>query len=334
MNARIKDVARKSGVSVATVSRVLNGGKNVSEELMKTVLNTIEELNYSPSYIARSLVTKKSNIIGVIVPDLTSSFFSTILSSIEENASVNNYNIMVCNIAENLDKELKYLNLFKQIRADAIIIMHEKIDDRIKNLIDGLQMPVIFCSCKAVDVNALSIIINDYSATYDATKYLIGMGHKNIAYIGGDLRDVTSGENRYEGYKKSMKDNGLEIDQQYIRFGDYKVQSGYTLMEEILKCKPAPTAVFAASDDMAVGALGCIIDHGYKVPDDFSVMGFDGSRMTEFVRPKLTSMQQPIKEMGAMAIKVLLDHLNNGTELLDQIVLKHRLVERESCRKL
>ncbi|MDD4296007.1 MAG: LacI family DNA-binding transcriptional regulator, partial [Ruminiclostridium sp.] len=123
MNARIKDVAKKSGVSVATVSRVLNGGDNVSDKLKQTVLKAIEELNYSPSHIARSLVTKKTNIIGVIVPDLTSSFFSTILSSIEENASANNYNIMVCNIAEDLDKELKYLNLFKQIRVDAMIVM-------------------------------------------------------------------------------------------------------------------------------------------------------------------------------------------------------------------
>jgi LacI family transcriptional regulator len=163
---------------------------------------------------------------------------------------------------------------------------------------------------------------------------LIGLGHKNIAYIGGDLRDVTSGENRYEAFKRAIKDNSLTLNEQYIRFGDYKIQSGYALMEDILKCNPIPTAVFAASDDMAVGALGCILDHGYKVPDDISVMGFDGSNLTEMVRPKLTSMQQPIKEMGAMAIKVLIDHLNYGTEFLDQLVLKHKLVERESCRKL
>jgi LacI family transcriptional regulator len=159
MNARIKDVAKKAGVSVATVSRVLNGGKCVSDKLKESVMSAIEELNYSPSYIARSLVTKKTNIIGVIVPDLTSSFFSTILSSIEENASANNYNIMVCNIAENLDKEYKYLNLFKQIRADAVIIMHEKTDDRIIKFVSGLPMPVIFCSCKAFGINNLSIII-------------------------------------------------------------------------------------------------------------------------------------------------------------------------------
>lgn len=334
MNARIKDVAKKSGVSVATVSRVLNGGDNVSDKLKQTVLKAIEELNYSPSHIARSLVTKKTNIIGVIVPDLTSSFFSTILSSIEENASANNYNIMVCNIAEDLDKELKYLNLFKQIRVDAMIVMHEKTDDRIKKLISGLQMPVVFCSCRAEGINVLSIIINDYAATYDATKYLIDLGHRNIAYLGGDLRDITSGENRYEGYKKAMLDNGLLLNEQYIRFGDYKIQSGYTLMEGVLRCNPKPTAILAASDDMAVGALGCIIDKGYKVPEDFSVMGFDGSSMTEIVRPRLTSMHQPIKEMGAMAIKILMEHLEENTEFLDQIVLKHKIVERESCKRL
>lgn len=333
MTAKIKDVAEKAGVSVTTVSRVLNGGKNVSRKLMADVMKAIEELNYSPSYIARSLVTKKTNMIGVIVPDLTSGFFSTILSSIEEVASLNNYNMLVCNIAENLDKELKYLNLFKQARVNGIIVMHEKMNNEIRDFINGINIPVIFCSCRVADINATSILIDDYSAAYDATNYLLKLGHKGIAYIGGDMRDITSGQNRYEGYKKALEESNVPLNREYVRFGDYKVQSGYKLTAELIKCQPVPDAIFAASDDMAVGALNYLMDHGYKIPDDFSIMGFDGSSMGEIVRPKLTSMQQPIKEMGAMAIKVLIDYLNEGAILLDHIILKHSIAERESCRK-
>lgn len=334
MTVKIKDVAKKSGVSVATVSRVLNGGKNVSDEVKEVVQNAIEELGYSPSYIARSLVKKKTNLIGVIVPDLTSSFFSTILSSIEENASSNDYNIVVCNIEENLDKEFKYLNLFEQMRVDGIIIMHEKTNTKIKEFINELHIPIIFCSCKGEGTNSLSIIVDDYNASYDAAKYLLNLGHKKIAYIGGDMRDITSGQSRYNGYKKALEDYGISLDDKYVKYGDYKMNSGYNLMNELIKYDPVPTAVFAASDDMAVGALNCIIDNGYRVPEDISIMGFDGSGLTEIVRPKLTSMQQPIREMGAVAIKMIIDNNNLDSYLLNQIIMKHKLVERESCRKI
>lgn len=334
MAIKIKDVAAKAGVSVSTVSRVLNGGKNVSQETMKNVLKAIDELKYTPSYIARSLVTRNTNMLGVIVSDLTSSFFSTILSSIEKTASLNNYNLLVCNIDENLDKEFRYLNLFEQMRVNGIILMHEKVDEKIRNILEETNIPVIFCSCKVADIDAMSILIDDFSAAYDATKYLLGLGHERIAYIGGDLRDITSGQNRYEGYRKALEKSNVKINEEYIKFGDYKLMTGYKLMAELIKCKPVPSAIFAASDDMAVGALNYLLDHGYKVPEDFSIMGFDGSSMGEIVRPRLTTVQQPINEMGAMAVKVLIDYLNEGTAFMEQIIMKHSILKRESCRKL
>ncbi|MDD9266693.1 LacI family DNA-binding transcriptional regulator [Paenibacillus sp. GCM10023248] len=333
MAPKIKDVAKKAGVSVTTVSRVLNGEKYVKDDLKAKVKLAIEELGYAPSHIARSLVRKKTNLIGVIVPDLTSSFYSTILSSIEETASLNDYNLLVCNIIEDTDKELKYLNVFHEMRVDGIIIMHEKLSDDIRSFIHKLDIPIIFSSVRPVDHKFISVIIDDYEAAYDATKYLIELGHERIAFIGGDMRDITSGQNRYVGYRNALKDQRVRIVNDYIRFGDYKIQSGYDMMKELLACEPRPTAVFAVSDDMAVGAMNCIHDHGLKVPDDLSIIGFDGSQLTELVRPRLTSMEQPIQDMGKITVNTLIDYISDpASSPREDLILVHKLVVRDSCR--
>ncbi|MDU0202914.1 MULTISPECIES: LacI family DNA-binding transcriptional regulator [Paenibacillus] len=333
MAPKIKDVAQKAGVSVTTVSRVLNGEKYVKDDLKAKVKRAIDELGYAPSHIARSLVRKKTNLIGVIVPDLTSSFYSTILSSIEETASLNDYNLLVCNIIEDTDKELKYLNVFHEMRVDGIIIMHEKLSEEIRNFIHKLDIPIIFSSVRPVDHKFISVIIDDYEAAYDATKYLTELGHERIAFIGGDMRDVTSGQNRYVGYRNALKDQSVRIINDYIRFGDYKTQSGYDMMKELLACEPRPTALFAVSDDMAVGAMNCIHDHQLKVPDDISIIGFDGSQLTELVRPRLSSMEQPIQEMGKITVNTMIDIISNpGSSPREDLVLKHKLVVRDSCK--
>lgn len=334
MAVKIKDVAQRAGVSITTVSRVLNGEKYVKDDLKLRVNQAIDELGYAPSQIARSLVRKKTNLIGVIVPDLTSSFYSTILSSIEETASFNDYNLLVCNIIEDIDKEFKYLNVFKEMRVEGIIIMHEKINEEIHNFIDKLNIPLIFSSVKPLEQKFISIIIDDYTAAYDATKYLIELGHTRIGFIGGDMRDITSGQNRYSGYLNALTDHQVEINDKYIRFGDYKVNSGYEQMREFLRCDEPPTAVFAVSDDMAVGAMNCIHDHHLKVPEDISIVGFDGSQLTELVRPRITSMEQPIQEMGRVSVDTLLKLIEGDLKIKEDIIMNHQLVVRESCRTL
>ncbi|WP_028558806.1 LacI family DNA-binding transcriptional regulator [Paenibacillus pinihumi] len=333
MAPKIKDVAKRAGVSVTTVSRVLNDEKYVKDDLKARVRRAIDELGYTPSHIARSLVRKKTNLLGVIVPDITSSFYSTILSNIEKTASLNGYNLIVCNIIEDIDKEYKYLQVFKEMRVEGIIIMHEKLNDEIRELIGKLDIPIIFSSVKPVDQSFISVIIDDYHAAYDATQYLIQLGHERIGFIGGDMRDMTSGQNRYVGYTQAFQDSGLEIEEEYIFFGDYKPQSGYNVMKEMLKCEPRPSAVFAVSDDMAVGAMNCIHDHGLSVPEDISVIGFDGSQLTDLVRPRLTSMEQPIDEMGKVTVDTLLDLISDEPKgAQEDVILKHKLVERNSCQ--
>lgn len=332
MQPKIKDVARMAGVSVTTVSRVLNGEKYVKDDLKHKVNLAIEELGYSPSHIARSLVRNKTNLIGVIIPDITSSFYSTILSSIEEAASEKNYTLLVCNISEDIEKEYKYLAVFQEMRVEGIIIMHEKINAEIRGLIHRMNIPVIFSSVKPMDQPFASVIVDDYQAAYDATAYLIGLGHEAIGFIGGDMRDVTSGQNRYSGYRSALTDKGIRIVEEHIRFGDYKVQSGYEQMKALLATDRPPTAVFAVSDDMAVGAMNCIRDNDLSVPADISVVGFDGSQLTEITRPTLTSMEQPIHDMGKVTVRTLLHQVESGEAPDGDIILDHRLVARDSCR--
>lgn len=334
MSVQIKDVARKAGVSLTTVSRVLNNEKYVSDRLKNKVLEAIEELNYTPNHIARSLVRKKTNLFGVIVPDITSSFYSTILSSIEEAAGDYGYNLLVCNIMEDEEKELKYLNIFSEMRVEGIIIMHEKINNEIKRFLEKTEIPIIFSSVKPINQKYPSVIVDDYKAAYDATKYLIDLGHERIALLGGDMRDITSGQNRYVAFRNALTTHGSDVMYEYIKFGDYKMNSGYELMQELLQCDPMPTAVFAVSDDMAVGAMNCVRDNQLSVPEDISIIGFDGSKFTEIVRPRLTSMEQPIHQMGLETVHALLRLIEEPGSVKQDIILQHELVIRESCKNI
>ena len=306
----------------------------MKEQIICKVNEAIEELGYTPSYIARSLVLQKTSLIGVIIPDITSSFFSTILSSIEECASQNNYNILMCNISENLNKELKYLNIFNEMRVDGIILMHERVNNSIYEFLNKLDIPVVLSSAKPLDLMFPSVNINDNRASYDATNYLISLGHKKIALIGGYMEDISTGKNRFCGYKKALEANDIILNEEYVKQGNYKLQDGYKLMEELLRCKDIPTAVFAVSDDMAVGAMNCILDNGLRVPDDISIVGFDDSNLASMVRPRLTTVHQPISEIGTMSVEILLNIINSQEILIDEVVLNHKLVVRDSCQKI
>lgn len=335
MSARIKDVAERAGVSVTSVSRVLNSEKYISQQILDKVNQAIKELNYTPSQIARSLKKQKTDTIGVIVPDLTNYFCSTILSIIEESASEYGYNLIVCNIAENLDKELKYLHALQEMRVDGIIIMHQKVDERILSFIEGATMPILFSCVRSPLPGKFSVLINDYQAALDATEYLIGLGHRRIAFLGGDLEDVTAGYSRYQGYLDALSKSAIPPNPDFIRFGNYKQESGRLMMQELLEQQERPTVVFAVSDDMAVGAMNCILDYGLRIPEDISVMGFDDSLFAEAVRPMLTSMQQPVRELGRTSLEYLHNLIQNGSEPdCKEVYLPHRIMERASCRRI
>lgn len=330
---KIQDVAKKAGVSISTVSRVVNGYVHVSNELREKVELTIKELEYRPSQVARSLANQKTNLIGIIVPDLTYHYYAKMISSIEEQASLNDYNIVVCNIKEDLNKEIKYINVLKEMWAEGIILMHEKINPQTKKLLCECNIPIVLASIKIDGLDVPAINIDDYKAAFDATNFLISKGHKRIALISGDMQDVTAGRQRYDGYVDALKKNNIDIDKSIIKEGNFRISGGYKKMEEILKVDEKPTAVFAVSDSMAIGAMNCAIDHGYKIPDDISIMGFDNIDLAHAIRPRLTTVNQPASEIGKKSLITLIDLIENR-DTDRQIILEHTIIEGQTCKDI
>ncbi|MDR7811976.1 LacI family DNA-binding transcriptional regulator [Lacrimispora sp.] len=337
MSIGIKEVAKEAGVSIATVSRALNNEGYVSESAYKKVVEAAKRLNYEPNYLAQSLLKQKTNIIGVVVSDIGTSFFSKILKSIENCASEKGYSIMICNIEEDLEKEKKYLSVFKRMCVDGIILTNEQTDEELLGQLAAMSdIPMIACSCHIHGVSCASVNIDDYKAAYDAVSYLHRLGHRKIAYIGAELHDFTVGRQRYEGVRDSLADKGFPMKEQYVWLSGLKIEHGYKMMKNLLKtCKDdLPTAIFAGSDDVAVGIINCAFDFGYRVPEDFSILGFDNSEISASMRPAISTVHQPIEEIGYFSVSTLIDLIEREERQYSNLILPHKIIERDSCIKI
>ncbi len=338
MRVTIKDVAKRANVSVATVSRVLNQSKPVSEEIQKKVLEAIQEMGFNPNAVARSLVMKKSSLIGVLIPDISNMFFSMLVRGIEEECYKHQYTTLLCNTNGEIEKEIHYLNILKDKYVDGIVILTTSIKEEHVQFFNNHSIPVIFASQSEVEDGLFaSININDFQAAYDATNYLIALGHQRIGILSGPLTDIDSGYARHAGYKEALKEHGLTYDSAWFREGNYDIKSGYEKGKEILNITDKPTAIFCSSDAMAIGVIRAANELGLTVPQDLSVMGFDDISIAEAFLPALTTVQQPIYEMGTEAAKILLKQIkdkDNDKQRKEGKIMPHKIIVRDSCRKL
>lgn len=333
MSATIKDVAKKAGVGVGTVSRVLNEHPSVSDDIREKVLKVIEELDYKPNAIARSLKIKSTQTIGVIIPDISSAFYPEIVRGIEDVAKEYKYNIILLNTDLSREKEKEALNILKEKKADGILFISNTVNEKLKQEFKKTDIPIVLISTEDDKGEFYSVTIDNEKAAYDATIYLIKLGHKKIAMLAGEIDDPNAGIPRINGYKKALLENNIKIDEDYIFYGDYKFKSGFKNMLKILKLKDMPTAIFAASDTMAVGAVSCAMQHGFNVPKDFSIIGFDGLELAEYFYPPITTVKQPRYEMGAKGIEMLISLINK--EKVDKkVLLDYEIIERKSCNKI
>ncbi|SHE82142.1 transcriptional regulator, LacI family [Caldanaerobius fijiensis DSM 17918] len=326
-------MARRSGVSISTVSRVLNNSKPVSPEIRQKVLEAIKETGYRPNLLARGLVLRKTNIIGIIVPDISNSYYSELVKGTEEISNMYNYSILLCNTYGELKKEMEYLNLLLEKQVDGIIFMTTNLTDDHINWFKENEVKAVFVNRRAEGLDIPYVSIDNYNAAYDATNYLIKLGHKKIAYVGGPLSDEVLGKERFEGYKQAIYDAGIDFKQELVRVSKIGIRNGYEAMADILDVYNDITAVFAANDIMAIGAVNCILDRGYKIPDDISVVGFDDIPLASIIRPALTTIRQPIYDIGAVAARMLIKKLN-GEKLEEKAVnLPYQLIERDTSAK-
>ena len=340
-------IARKAGVSISTVSRVMNGSKPVSPELQKRVYDAVQQMNYKPNSIARSLILKKTNLIGVVVPDVSNSFHAQLLSGIEEITAQADYGVMICNVYRNMKQQQKYFNLMLERHVDGIILLHENTIEELNEFRKMTTTPLVLASVP-LEVTGIPFVgIDEITAAYDAVSHLIEKGHKEIGLIYGDCTAL--GILRKEGYERAMKEHGLCVRDEYLTQCPCSVAYGYQAMEQLLHSGAQPTAVFCVSDEMAVGAMDCAYDRGLRVPEDIAFIGFDDIEISQVVRPRLTTIHQPIKEIGKEAARLLIEMIekksgpvktagfdrSSGCEQASsqeesRIILKHSLVERET----
>ncbi len=332
VNTTIYDVAREAGVSMATVSRVVNGNPNVKPTTRKKVLEAIEKLGYRPNAVARGLASKRTTTVGVIIPDISSIFFAELARGIEDIATMYKYNIILCNSDQNKEKEIHLINTLLEKQVDGIVFMGGEITEDHVEEFKRSPVPIVLSATVDQKKEFPSVNINYEQASYDAVKFLIEKGHKSIGLLTGSLEDPVNGYQKFTGYRRALEESNLPFIEDNVVIGDYTYDSGIEAMEKFLELAERPSAIFAGSDEMALGIIHGAQDSGLHVPEDIEVIGFDNTRLAAMVRPTLTSVVQPMYDIGAVSMRLLTKYMNKE-EVTDEVVLlPHRIEFRNSTK--
>lgn len=327
----IKLVAKLAGVSVATVSRVLNNSEKVSEQTLEKVKNAIEQLGYTPNILGRNLRTNKTMNILVLLPSLSNSFYSKIIAGIENVAKNNNYKVIIANTKLDFKQEQKYLDMLTTKQVDGLILLAScqtkmRLDELSKNY------PVVQC-CEYIDNAQTPIVsIDNYQAGFNATEYLIKIGHKKIAFVGNE--NYLSAIQREKGHIDALKKHSLSVNNNYIFHCDYSLKQSQKIADDISKLENMPTAVFTISDQIATGLISKLSQNDVSVPNDISVIGFDNTSICNIYNPTITTIAQPQFEIGEKSMELLIKKINNINEKNEKIFLSHNLIIRNSTKNL
>ncbi|MCP1306028.1 catabolite control protein A [Paenibacillus tyrfis] len=329
----IYDVAREAGVSMATVSRVVNNNPNVKPQTRKKVFEAIERLGYRPNAVARGLASKKTTTVGVVIPDISNSIFSEVARGIEDIANMYHYNIILSNADKKKEKEIRVINTLLEKQVDGLLFMGGAITEEHIQAFKTSSVPVVLCATADEQRTIPSVDIDHEKAAFDAVNVLLENGHRDIAMISGTLQDPANGFARYQGYKKALEAANIPLREELVRIGNYRYESGLEVTKYFLELDNRPTAIFAATDEMAIGAIHTLQDNGLKVPEDMSVISVDNIRMASMVRPLLTTVAQPMYDIGAVAMRLLTKLMNKETKdasELSQVILPHEVIYRNS----
>lgn len=325
---KMSDVAKLANVSTATVSRVLRKPDKVSKETRQKVLEAIQALNYQPNMVARQFRTKETKTVLVVIPDVTSPFFSEVLRGIEHTALESGYRVILGDTENDINREHEYIELLLQQQADGAILLTARMDrTRLEEIAN--QFPVVL-ACEYMDeLDVPTVSIDNIRGARKATEHLIQLGHTRIAHIAGPMNVILS-RDRLKGYEQAMISHQLQINSLYIKEGDFSLESGCNQMLHLMELEVPPTAVFVFNDLMAIGAIKAAKDKGFRVPEDVAVVGFDNIKMTSVFEPNITTIDQPKYEIGKKAMDLLLNLMNGETLQKKKFVLKDKLIVRES----
>ncbi|MGX7351021.1 catabolite control protein A [Enterococcus canis] len=326
----IYDVAREANVSMATVSRVVNGNPNVKPATRKKVLEVIDRLDYRPNAVARGLASKKTTTVGVIIPDVSNIFFSSLARGIDDVATMYKYNIVLANSDGNDQKEVSVLNTLLAKQVDGIIFMGHHITDEIRGEFSRSKTPVVLAGSIDPDEQVGSVNIDYKNATKDAVDVLAKNGNKKIAFVSGALIDPINGQNRLKGYKDALSENGLTYNEGLVFEAPYNFKDGEQLAARIRNS--GATAVYVSDDELAIGILDGMLDAGVKVPEEFEIITSNNSLLTDVARPRLSSITQPLYDIGAVAMR-LLTKMMNKEEVEEKTIILPYGIERKGSTK-
>jgi DNA-binding LacI/PurR family transcriptional regulator len=331
MKPTIYDVANEAGVSIATVSKVINKTGRISDKTRKRVLEVMRRLDYQPSVVASALTGKSTYTVGLLIPDLANPFFAEVAQSVEDRGHELGFNLVICSTVNNPKKEAKYITLLKQKRVDGIIIstglsneslLHDLIKQKIPLALLARDMP-------ALAVN--SVVVDDFNGGYQAASHLIALGHKRIAIITEDLH-IASSRERIRGYRRALEEANIPYDETLVLVSDFTVEGGKRCTSQLFGRPNQPTAVFACNDLLAIGAVQAAREAGKSVPDDLSIVGFDNSILASITDPPLTTVAQPIQEMGRIVMDLLIQEINGQNQYKQRVVLLPNLIVRGSTK--
>jgi DNA-binding LacI/PurR family transcriptional regulator len=329
--ANMKDIARIAKVSLGTVSHVLNGTAGVREPVRRRVLDAVKSTGYQPSQLARGLRRVQTNVIGMIIPDISNPFFPAVVRGAEDQAFSNGYRLILCNTDNDHAKELAHLNELRTYLPAGLIVIPSTFSDLTVQARSYREAGagVVCIDRLPKDWIGDSVTADNQDGAYKATRHLIAMGHKQLAVITGPLH-LTNAKERLNGFKQAVKEAKLQLASEYVQETTFDKQGGVTKANLLLRMIPRPTAIFAGNDMIALGVLTAIRGAGLRCPDDVSVMGFDDLDLAETTNPSLSSVSQSGYQLGATAARILLERIQGDTSPAKHIVLETSLRLRDS----
>ena len=327
MKVTIRDVATRCGVSVATVSRVINNSDQVTAETKKKVLKVIEELGFIPNTNARGLSTKSTNTIGIIVPNVSNPFFGELIQGAEGAASESGYQIIILNSGYSREKTLRDIMVLQSRDVDGIIMSTADIDEKTLDYLHDNQIPFVLMGPVQYRYPVNYVSVDNMEGARMAVQHLIDLGHEKIAYC-TEKHDNYLNQLRYDGYRKALTSNGIEVDQRMYFENDVEKNVARILLEEKGK---RPTAIFAFNDNLALSYMEALERNGVRIPEDMAVVGFDNIKFASYYAIQLTTVDNRQEEFGREGFEILMEILKNDGKKTQQIITKPQLVVRKSC---
>lgn len=338
MAVTIEDIAKEAGVSISTVSRVINNTKAVSPELRERVNEVIQRRNFKPNSLARGLITNKTNIIGIVVPDISNLIFGSLTKGINEVCQQNDYFLIVCESEGKFEKEIELLEILEEKKIEGVLFAGVDVNQSLIQELKNKSYPIVLVTQEASDgkYHFNTVVHDNIQATYDAVSFLIENGHEKVAFIGGPKNDYSSGQKRLNGYLLALEKYNIEVPESYIEHGDFSIESGYTSMKKIYEENyNLPTAVMVCNDVMAIGAIRYLKSANIHVPNDISVMGFDDSEYAKYFTPELTTVRISYFDEGVQAANTLFDIINNSNRAIPNVqYINHKIIRRNTVRNV